>query len=321
MKPALVAAGLAAFLPASVLRAQDDKAVLAALQAIDSAIAADHFQIARADIDNDGTPDVFALMNGRSSYRGSGGATLFVLRNVKGSLVKAGAISVVNEPVYLRKAVHHGVRDLLVTVRGGGARPGLAALSFDGKSYPASPGEAGAKAGPDDEVVFAEPVGPFDKTEKLHGISFQVTSPNAPTGNKVTVTPSGLKNDNNAITAGVKGIITRIEAADINNDGSPEIYVYGFDGTSQTVLAWSANNKKSLSEISLPDLKSDAKNSKGWRGKDEYAVVEGILARRFPIYPDDKPESKPTEKMRQIQYKLHAGEAGWQLKVDKVVEF
>ena len=50
-------------------------------------------------------------------------------------------------------------------------------------------------------------------------------------------------------------------------------------------------------------------------------MVEGILGRRFPVYPDDQPDSKPTGNVRQIQYKLHPGEAGWLLKVDKVVEF
>jgi hypothetical protein len=74
-----------------------------------------------------------------------------------------------------------------------------------------------------------------------------------------------------------------------------------------------------LSQITLPDL--DAARSKGCRGGDEYAVVEGILGRRFPIYPDAPSKSKPTGKMRQIQYKLHPREAGWLLKVDKVMEF
>jgi hypothetical protein len=49
-------------------------------------------------------------------------------------------------------------------------------------------------------------------------------------------------------------------------------------------------------------------------------VVEGILGRRFPIHDDSAP-FKPTGKMRQVQYKLHTGEAGWLLKVDKMVEF
>ena len=155
----------------------------------------------------------------------------------------------------------------------------------------------------------------------MQRISQHHFSLNTRAGNSVTLTPAGLEADNNPITARVKGLITRVEVTDINSDGSPEVYVYGFEGTSQTLLAWSANKKKSLSQITLPDLKDDAKHSRGWRGKDEYAVVEGILARRFPVYPDDKPESKPTNKTRQLQYKLHAGEAGWQFKLDKAVEF
>ena len=213
----------------------------------------------------------------------------------------------------------HGFRDLLVTVKRPGAEPGLASPKFDGKAYPVSPGERTAALEDSDELLFAEPTPPFDKKEELQGITFQVFSPNTRSGNRLTVTPAGLEADNAPLEMDVAGIITRSEVADINVDGSPELYVYGFDGTSQTLLSWSANKKKSLSTITLPDL--DAAQSKGYCGGDEYAVVEGILARRFPIYPEDTTKMKPTGKTRQIQYKLHAGEAGWLLKVDKVVEF
>jgi hypothetical protein len=291
----------------------------AALQKIDPDIRPDHYEIARTDLNADGKQDVFALMNGKSGYRGSGGATMFVLKGTADGFESLGSVKVVNEPIYARKSVKNGFRDLLVTVRGGGATPGLAALSFDGKNYPASPRDVGAKVEDSDEVLFAEPSPPFDRKEELQGITFQVFSPNTRSGNTLTVTPAGLEADNRPLEMDVSGLVTRIEVADINADGSPELYVYGFDGTSQTVLAWSANKKKSLSQISLPDL--DAAQSKGYRGGDEFAVVEGILARRFPIYPDDDPESKPTGKLRQIQYKLHPGEAGWLLKADKVIEF
>jgi hypothetical protein len=244
---------------------------------------------------------------------------MFILKGTADGFASLGLIKVVNEPIYARKSVKNGFRDLLVTVRGGGAAPGLAALSFDGKTYPASPGDAGAKVEDADELLFAEPTAPFDEKQELHGITFHVFSPNNRSGNTLIVTPAGLQADNLPIQIDVPGIITRIEAADINTDGSPELYVYGFDDTSQTVLAWSANNKKSLSQISLPDL--DPAQSKGYRGGDEYAVVESILARRFPIYPEDPANTKPTGKTRQIQYKLHPGEAGWLLKADKVIEF
>lgn len=291
----------------------------AALQKVDPDIKPDHYDIARTDLNADGKEDVLALMNGRSGYTGSGGATMFVLKATADGFESLGSIKVVREPIHARKSVHNGFRDLLVGVRGGGAEPGLSALQFDGKAYPASPGEATAMEEDTDELLFAEPTLPFDKKEELQGITFQVFSPNPRSGNRLTVTPAGLEADNTPIEMDVTGIITRSEVADINADGSPEVYVYGFDGTSQTVLAWSANKKKSLSPISMPDL--DAAQSKGYRGGDEYAVVEGILGRRFPVYPDDRPGSKPTAKVRQIQYKLHPGEAGWVLKADKTVEF
>jgi hypothetical protein len=291
----------------------------AALHKVDPEIKPDHYDIARTDLNTDGKEDVLALMNGKSSYRGSGGATMFILKGTAEGFESLGAIKVVNEPILARKSAHHGFRDLLVTVRGGGAEPGLAALPFDGKAYPASPGEASARQEETDELLFAEPTPPFDQKENLQGITFQVFSPNPRSGNRITVTPSGLEEDNRPIEMDVTGIITRMEVADINVDGSPELYVYGFDGTSQTVLAWSANKKKSLSQITLPDL--DPAQSKGYRGGDEFAVVEGVLGRRFPIYPEDTAETKPTGKIRQIQYRLHPGEAGWQMKPDQVVEF
>lgn len=291
----------------------------AALQKVDPGIKPDHYDIARTDLNADGKENVLALMNGKSGYVGSGGATMFVLKGTTDGFVSLGSIKVVNEPIFACKAVSNGFRDLLVGVRGGGAEPGLSALQFDGNAYPASPGEVTAKEKEGDQLLFAEPTPALDQKETLQGVSFHVFSPNTRSGNRLTVTPTGLESDNTPIGVEVTGIITRTEVADINADGSPELYVYGFDGTSQTVLAWSANKKKSLSQITLPEL--DAAQSKGYRGKDEFSVVEGIFGRRFPIYPDDKLESKPTGKIRQLQYKLHQGEAGWLLKPDKVIEY
>jgi hypothetical protein len=56
-------------------------------------------------------------------------------------------------------------------------------------------------------------------------------------------------------------------------------------------------------------------------GHDEFAVVEGIVAQRFPIYNQGDSNAKPTGKMRQLQYKLKQGEAGWVMKLDRVTEF
>jgi hypothetical protein len=68
-------------------------------------------------------------------------------------------------------------------------------------------------------------------------------------------------------------------------------------------------------------LTDDAKASKGYRGRDEFAVVENVLARRFPIYRERDTIEKPSGGMRQLQYKLFPGEASWAMKVDRVTEF
>jgi hypothetical protein len=292
----------------------------AALQKIDPEIKPDHYDIARADLDADGKEDVLVLMNAKSGYCGSGGCTLFILKAMEDGFASLGSVKVVSRPIYLRKNSSHGHRDLLVSVRGGGATSGLAALAFDGSSYPVSPGEPNALKQPDDTVLFADDAAVFVATQELQGITFKVIS----SGGSVTITPSGLEIDNTPASVEVEGMVNRAEVADINADGSPEIYVYAAEPTGDmraSLIAYSTNRKKSMTPIYLPPLEDDAKNAKGYRGHDEFAVVEGIIARRFPIFPEDASKTEPTGRMRQIQYKLVAGEAGWILKPDKAIEF
>jgi hypothetical protein len=122
----------------------------------------------------------------------------------------------------------------------------------------------------------------------------------------------------------VDGLVIGAEVADINADQSPEIYVYVRQPGPQArgaLVAYSANNKKSISEIYLPPLTDNKEASAGYNGHDDLAVVEGVLARRFPIFGKDGDSSSRTGKTRQLQYKLVPGEAGWILKLDKTVEY
>lgn len=158
----------------------------------------------------------------------------------------------------------------------------------------------------------------FKQKFKLHGIGFQVASQ----GNKLRIVPSGLKIDNSPIERDIDGTVTGADIGDINVDGSPEIYVYIKDAKGKTSMcAYSANKKKSLSDIYLPPFTDDPKLVKGYRGHDEIAMVEGIIALRFPIYKDNDTDDKPTGGWRQLQYKLTQGEASWVLKLDKTIEY
>jgi hypothetical protein len=158
----------------------------------------------------------------------------------------------------------------------------------------------------------------FDKVFNLQGIGFHVTCPNLSSINQLKITPSGLTIDNSVIKQEIDGVVTGAEIADLNSDGSPEIYIYinsVGSGSYGELVAYSANNKKSLSEIYLPSLSDEKVNTKGYIGHDEFAVVETSLHRRFPVYAEGDSNAKPTGGIRILQYKLVSGEATWTLEL------
>jgi Periplasmic lysozyme inhibitor of I-type lysozyme len=160
----------------------------------------------------------------------------------------------------------------------------------------------------------------FHKTMSLYGITFDVKCPNNSSLNTVTITTKGLEIDNSTMIVEADGTVTDADIADIDLDGSPEVYVFvtnAGSGSYGSLIAYSANNKKSLSQIYLPDLMEDKKNSIGYAGHDEMAIIETTFSRRFKVY--DK-NYKPTSTVRQLQYKLAKGESGYVLKLDKTYD-
>jgi hypothetical protein len=164
----------------------------------------------------------------------------------------------------------------------------------------------------------------FEQGLQLQGIGFQVSSPNKAANNTVHIVPSGLQVDNNPIDWQVAGHVVGAEVADLNADGSPELYVY-VRGPAPwrhgALLAFSANQRKSLSMVNVPELGSHRGADKGYQGHDEMAVVENRFMRRFPLFGKDGDPAKPTGRTRQLQYKLTKGEASWVLTLDRMVEF
>jgi len=204
----------------------------------------------------------------------------------------------------------------------------VAALAACGKKE-AAPGpkiDQGSQAAPAEPVQQAAPTAAvtYDETLEYDGISFHVVATGDGSIGSVTITPSGLEADNSSITRETDGKVVLAEVADLNVDGSPEVYVYtqsAGSGSYGGLIAYSANNRKSLSEIYLPPVADNAEASKGYMGHDEFRVVENTLVQRFPVYEEGDANAEPTGGTRQLQHKLEAGEAGWVLRVDKVVEY
>jgi hypothetical protein len=207
---------------------------------------------------------------------------------------------------------------------------GLALFSGCGAKTPPTPSpsipEASVSAQPAPAVApVAPPVSAgFDRQLELNDIGFHVTSPNVAEGNTVDVVPAGLEIDNSPFTSDADGTVTGAEVADVDADGSPEIYVYvtSTDAAARgSVVAFSANKRKSLSSIYLPPMAETPAAAQGYQGHDDFAVVESALVRRFPIYAGEGAAASPTGKTRQLQYKLVPGEAGWLLKLDRTTDF
>jgi hypothetical protein len=172
-------------------------------------------------------------------------------------------------------------------------------------------GDAGAEAG-------------FKQTLELQGLRFEISCPNTSSINTLTITPSGLKQHNVVITREADGTVIKAEVGDLDANGFPEIYVYvqsAGSGSYGSLVAYASNKNLSLSEIYLPPVADNALLSKGYMGHDEFQLVENTFAQRFPLYDEKSTNSNPSGKLRQLHYRLQAGEAGWKLKFESMMEF
>lgn len=200
----------------------------------------------------------------------------------------------------------------------------LAACGKSGVDAPApvtteTPGQSTPRIANEAVAVVPETGSPeagFSKSLELQGIDFKVEA----NAGSLTITPSGLETVNEPVSSAIEGKVYGAEVADLDADGSPEVYVFlkSGDDSHGGLVGYSTNKRKSMSRISVPAVADDPVNSKGYRGHDEFAVLENRIGQRFPIIGDD---GMPTGNFRQLQYKLAPGEAGWQLVLERTAEF
>jgi hypothetical protein len=168
------------------------------------------------------------------------------------------------------------------------------------------------------------PSRPFFGQMVLQGVTFQVESPNDSSINAVTMRALAGEESFAEEQVEADGTITGVEVEDLNADGYPEVYVYvtsAGSGSYGSLIAYASNRNRSISPISLPPLENDPEAARGYMGHDRFVVGEGALVRNFPIYKEGDTNAAPTGSTRQIQYRLQAGEAGWQLVPYKVFDF
>lgn len=161
----------------------------------------------------------------------------------------------------------------------------------------------------------------FKKDLSLQGIQFHVKELFRGFETEVVIEPSGLEADNRPVSHRIYGWVWDAETEDLNSDGSPELMVYvrSSNGRVHTrVIGYSVNNGKSMSEVSVPDIRENPEASEGYRGYDEYALVETTLVQRFPLFKQTVTGYEPTGITRQIRYRLQEGEAARQFVIENI---
>lgn len=143
--------------------------------------------------------------------------------------------------------------------------------------------------------------------------------------NKLTIQPMRLETNNTVVEHVIEGAVMNADVGDLNTDGFPEVLVYIQSPGSESygsVIGYSVNNGKSMSVIAnLPPVAENTEAGNGYKGHDEFAIVESSLIQRFPIFKPGDTNAKPTGGTRQVQYKLKDGEAMWHFVVDDIVEY
>jgi hypothetical protein len=158
----------------------------------------------------------------------------------------------------------------------------------------------------------AQKMNKYDSTLKIGKAGFRVNCANKNVEHNVlSVKPIGFANEAREVSLDLKGRIMSAEIDDLNQDGFPDMIIYFIDAASKiNLFCISSKNNESMQPIYFPDITNDIVLSKGYRGLDEYKLVEGILFRQFPIFEADTAIKTPTKKARRVMYKVMTGDRG-----------
>lgn len=148
----------------------------------------------------------------------------------------------------------------------------------------------------------------IDTTLKMGAAGYHVYCSNKSADNNTTaIKPIGFESSAQEANFMIKGKVAKAEIEDFNNDGFPDLILYVYSGTNGemgTVIAITSMANKSMSPIYFPDILDDAKLRIGYKGHDEFYLLEGTLLRNFPIFKTDDTNDKPTGGKRVIQYQM-----------------
>jgi hypothetical protein len=154
----------------------------------------------------------------------------------------------------------------------------------------------------------------IDTTMKVGKTGFKVNCRNKEiNSNQLSVRPIGFESPaNETLNFPVKGRISSVAVDDFNHDGNADLIMFIYSDSNArhgTALALISDGTKSLMPCVLPDVALDGKINSGYKGYDQFTLMEGTLLQKFPVFkPDDKETA--TGGNRVVQYTFGRTENG-----------
>ena len=161
----------------------------------------------------------------------------------------------------------------------------------------------------------------IDTTLKIGKAGYRVDCKNRKFDrNELTVRPVGFESGAREMDFFINGRVASAQIDDLNSDGFPDLVLFIYNDSNavyETVYAFLSEANKSISPAVLPDVMLDGKVNTGYKGHDQFSLMEGFLLQKFPIYKPTDEKDKPTGGMRVLLYKLAKNESGG-FKFDRV---
>ena len=148
----------------------------------------------------------------------------------------------------------------------------------------------------------------FDTTVLSDKVGYRIICNNKkPDNNQVSITAVGFTNFSRSMDFIIIGRIVKAQIDDFNGDGYPDLIFYSYDEKDRAqVYSIASAENKSCVPILMPDIYEDSKLRDGYKGHDEFSILEGFVSRKFPIYKIIDSTSKELQVVgkRVIQYRV-----------------
>jgi hypothetical protein len=148
----------------------------------------------------------------------------------------------------------------------------------------------------------------IDSTLKIGKVGYRVECRNKNLDvNELSVRPIGFEGGARDIAFPLRGRVSKAEIDDLNSDGYPDLVLYIYTDSAavyETVYAFLSQANKSITGCVLQDPMMDGKINTGYKGHDQFILMEGNLLQKFPIYKPGDDKDKPTGGTRVVLYQL-----------------